>query len=128
MALTEFFTSLKRNILARGMQDVSDPKKWASYLDGATIEKEGIHIPYSEIMAYTEQLVYRTTLCRECCEAGVCPHCGCTMPKAAMVASKACPRERWGAMLTAAEWQTYKQENNISFTVNQTGTPPTRQT
>lgn len=119
MAFTEFFTSLKRNIMARGMRDVSDPTKWAAYLDGATIEKEGIHIPYGEIMAYTEQLVYRTTLCRECCDAGVCPHCGCTMPKAAMVTSKTCPKARWGAMMTAAEWQTYKQEKHISFTVNQ---------
>ncbi|CAA6809597.1 MAG: Unknown protein [uncultured Thiotrichaceae bacterium] len=119
MAIMEFLTSLKRNMMARGVKDVSDPKKWAAYLEGGTIEKEGIHIPYSEITAYTEQLVYRTTLCQECCEAGVCPHCGCTMPKAAMVASKTCPKERWGAMMVADEWQAYKQEKQISFTVNQ---------
>ena len=121
MAFTEFLTSLKRNIMARGMKDVSDPKTWAAYIDSATVEKEGVQIPYSEIMAYTEQLVYRTTLCQACCEAGVCPHCGCTMPKAAMVASKSCPKERWGAMLLAAEWQAYKKEKNINFMVNQTG-------
>lgn len=119
MAFKEFLSSLKRNIQARGTKDIRDPKKWATYIEGSTIEKQGVHLPYSEIMAYAEQLVYRTRLCQACCDAGVCPHCGCTMPKAAMVASKSCPKERWGKMLDAEDWQVLKEKRDIQFMITQ---------
>ncbi len=121
MRIRELLAALKRNIKARGLRDVRDPKNWAAYLDGATIEKQGINIPYGEILAYAEQLVYRTRSCADCVDAGVCEHCGCTMPKAAMVASKTCPQQRWGKMLTAEDWEAHKRQNRIRFNVDRNG-------
>lgn len=117
MAIKNLLGALSRNLKARGLRDVTDSKNWATYLDGTTIEQQGIHIPYSEIMAYAEQLVYRTTACADCVAAGLCAHCGCTMPKAAMVASKTCPEQRWGAMLTAEDWELRKRQEQIRFSV-----------
>jgi RNA polymerase-binding transcription factor DksA len=76
-----------RSIPARGLGR-SAPENRVAYIDSATLERDGIHLPYTEIMAHAEQLVYRSTACVDSADAGVCEHCGCTIPKAAMVASK----------------------------------------
>lgn len=109
------FMSIINNIRKRGAKDILNPARWTAYTDGNNIRNKGITLQYDEIVAYSEQVVYRKSLCGQCFEQGSCTHCGCVMPLSGVTPSSFCSGGNWDKMMRPEEWEKFKQENDINL-------------
>jgi hypothetical protein len=120
MSIKDVATNIKR----RGFKDILDADTRRAFTDFSQIEEHGLLLDSSQIVCYTEQLQYRMSKCAKCNEAGRCngydtKGCGCPTPGKFIPPSAHCPESRWGKMLEHAEWEQYKQENNIQIIVSE---------
>jgi len=65
-----------------------------------------------------EQVAYRAEVCKDdCVKYGYCKECGCSVPGKLYVA-KSCNRgKRFPDLMSKADWDEYKKENNISIEI-----------
>ena len=108
---------LIENIKKRGLKDALNPDKWSVMLEDKTLKKEGFHIPHNEMISWAEQLQYRLIVCAPCVKRGSCEHCGCDTPDAMLTPSNWCSAGHWDKYMAPEEWEKYKKENNIEFTI-----------
>ena len=85
----------------------------------------GVRIKHKDLVAVSEIITYRTTLCQECVDDGACLKskggCGCTFPNMAFDMSKTCGKEQSGAARwfpidknnITEDWNNFKKENNL---------------
>ena len=109
------FKSIAKNIAKRGLKDILNERKREVYEEYKDIKKEGLLLPYDDILAYCEQVVYRTRQCGDCCQAGECKVCSCEMPAMALCPSGYCEANKWGSYMSPEEWEKYKQQMNIQI-------------
>lgn len=67
-----------------------------------------------------EQVVWRGEVAKECLENGSCLYCGCDTP-AKFYSDEACEdpiRQCYPAMLTAEDWNLWKQQHNITIKID----------
>lgn len=62
-----------------------------------------------------EQAIYRSYLCRDCLDAGYCKICNCMTPHMFYSPRKVDSDNKWSAMLTKDQWETFKKDNNIDM-------------
>lgn len=109
------FGNLLRNIRDRGFQDITNPDVINAFLEWRDIEKNGVTIDASEIISFSEQIVYRLQRCPECVQKKECIHCHCSMPEKALTPLAVCSSDRWPRMMPSEDWEIYKKENNIEI-------------
>lgn len=109
--------SIIGNIGKRGLKDITNKKVISAYLDYVKIQADGLTIPESELVAYSEQLIWRMNTCKPCVEAGVCDKCDCPQPSGMLTPSYTCKGKRFQEMLPAKEWEQFKKTKNIIISV-----------
>ena len=109
--------NLIENIKKRGLQDIANPEKWGVALEHRTIKKNGINVPYDEILSFAEQMTYRKIMCGECLELGKCVHCSCDMPGAMVTPSNKCSDGKWVGYKSPEEWEKYKKTEDINISL-----------
>lgn len=55
-----------------------------------------------------EQIEYRKSKCPDCLEAGVCKHCGCSVPGKMYVTTSCNDSERFPDLMDEKKWQEFK--------------------
>ena len=68
-------------------------------------------------LAYAEQVVWRSTLCRPCVIGGQCIHCGCESPANMLAATNSCSNGNWGPMWSVEQWDAFKDQYGLSFII-----------
>jgi len=109
--------SVAKNIRARGFKDLLNPDKWDAYNQAQEISKHGVTIPAEEVISFSEQIVYRKLMCYECVTGTECVECECKMPIAAITPVNFCSAGLWGKIMPADEWEKYKKERGIKFSL-----------
>lgn len=105
------------NIKKKGFKDILNPKKWGFFIKSKSQDKNGIHLEKSEILSYSEQLVYRAIVCGECFKRGACVSCECPQPDAAILKEHECDLKKYRPMMEKDRWENFKKLNNIKFTI-----------
>lgn len=60
-----------------------------------------------------EQVLYRSSHCADCLQAGKCKNCGCSVP--GRWYSTATCGERFPDLMEEQDWEKYKEDNNITI-------------
>jgi hypothetical protein len=94
-------------------------EKINAFIEGVEIEEEGLWLAQEDINRYCEQYMYRLLVCPGCRREDGCPHCECSFPIKMQTPSTSCEIGEWGKMLGEKEWQDYKNENKIYFTLHE---------
>ena len=104
-----------------GEKGVSQIKtsKMNAFIEGVEIEEEGLYLEQKDIDRYCEQYMYRKLACLQCTPQDGCPHCTCDFPIKMQTPKAACEVGEWGEMMEEDEWQSYKEENKIVFTLTE---------
>jgi hypothetical protein len=62
-----------------------------------------------------EQVLWRMEICKDdCVKNGYCKYCGCDVPGKLYVNDSCNEGERFPNLMTKAQWEQYKQDNNIT--------------
>lgn len=102
-----------KNLFSRGTKDILDPEVWKTFSDWRQIEKNGLTIPADQLLNYSQQVVYRASMCPECVKAKECHHCHCTMPEKMLTPSAKCSAGKWGPMQD--NWQETVEKDKLEF-------------
>jgi hypothetical protein len=106
-----------RNLKSRGLKDVLDPEVINAYSEWNDIKKNGLALEAEDIQSFSEQIVYRTSRCKTCVDAGECIDgerpCHCPMPAKAHTPLAKCSEGRWPQMMPHDDWTNYKAEKGI---------------
>ncbi len=109
--------NILRNIRDRGLEDITNPEVIKAYMEWSEIEKNGITLEASEIISFSEQIIYRLNKCPGCVAAKECVEgdrpCHCPMPEKALTPLAKCSAGRWPKIMPSEDWNEYKKENNI---------------
>ena len=105
-------TAILKNIKARGLKDVLNPRKWKVYFQKPPKVEEGED---EASLSYCEQVVYRSILCSSCVKAGECEHCHCEMPSAILSKDNWCSQYKWDVMMSDEQWEDYKKVAKLKF-------------
>ena len=104
------------------VRDIFSPKRWKSVfvwiLQVVLTKLDGQ--PYPPKVHEVEQFMYRYLQCPECLAAGVCKHCGCKIPERMHVRRDHCSELKWGPVMTKENWEKYKTDYDIRFSVSYT--------
>lgn len=93
------------------LKDIINPLKWWSFLIGWLRD---LFFGRFFRVHLLEQYTMRITECRDCVEAGSCPHCGCSMPQKAWDKNASCSQGKWGPIKSAKDWEYYKKAYNVT--------------
>jgi hypothetical protein len=115
MKLLETLKGLVGNVKKRGLQDVINPDKWKVFYEGHEIEKNGLTIPYEDIIPFSEQIVYRMRQCPGCIKNGACLDCNCPMPLAMVTPNNWCSEGNWSEYMKGPEWEQHKIDMEIKI-------------
>lgn len=106
-----------RHLTKTGARDLST-EKMNAFVDGVEIEEDGLHLNQEEVDSYCEQYMYRKLSCAGCLTGEGCPHCECPFPLKMQTPDQECDAGEWGKMMLDQQWEAYKVEHNIYFTLN----------
>ncbi len=60
-----------------------------------------------------EQVIYRSSYCADCLQAGSCKNCSCSVP-GRWYSTPTCG-DRFPDLMNEEDWEKYKEENNIEI-------------
>lgn len=81
-------------------------------------KQTGVTIPQQDLMAYAEQIVYRSVKCRPCYLNGNCFECGCQTPASFFDKDNWCEIDNWNEMLSTEDWELYKKDTGFNFKIS----------
>ena len=70
-----------------------------------------------DLVAYSQMVVYRMSLCNSCVKGGECHHCGCPSPGLFLDQYNSCFAGNWGSIDSMDKWRQYVEKNGITFEV-----------
>lgn len=109
--------SIWTNIKKRGFKDILNPKRVLLYLRSKSHKKRKyIKIPYEDVHAYCEQVIWRRYLCERCYAANECVHCGCKAREVMIEPSGTCSAGEFFEMKNSEDWEQEKKEQGINIT------------
>lgn len=98
------------------VKDMVNPYRWwvtiKYYLHRWTSPIPDSH---EEIVAYSEQIVYRRIQCPACVEKGECLRCGCPVNGLMTNPHEVDKDHLWGKMMRYKEWEKFKKDQKIEF-------------
>lgn len=115
-----------KNILKRGVKDVTDPKKIKAYLVFKLmkliiyLEGQGGKTLFRPIRKDEfEQIIKRASTCNECYKKGSCIKCECDVWAKMLDPKDECPQKSWLAMKPAHIWKRGATKRNFEFNYNE---------
>jgi len=107
---------LLTNIKKRGLKDIFSFRVFA-YIESQLQKVFGIRTKQKDQIAYSEQIIFKKSLCSECAEKNQCIHCGCDWTGLATSKISTCSQGRWGKVMKHEDWEDYKSKylNNVEF-------------
>jgi hypothetical protein len=99
--------SILTNIKKRGLKDIFSLRV-VSYLESIWQKIFGVRILQKDMVAYSEQVVYKAFRCPECKAKGECVFCGCNFKDLSVSKDAVCSEGRWGKTMNEKDWEKYK--------------------
>lgn len=100
--------SILTNIKKRGLKDIFSLRV-ISYIESVWQKLFGVRIEQKDMVAYSEQLIYKAVMCPECKAKGECVFCGCNFKDLSVSKDAVCSEGRWGKIMDEKNWEEYKK-------------------
>lgn len=112
------FRSVLENVKKRGLKDILNPRNIHNFIKSLWVKSRGLTLKESEVLSYSEQLVYRSLKCADCFKEGKCHDCSCPQPDAAIIKEHECSMGKYRAMLPQNDWEDFKLKEKFKFKIN----------
>ena len=108
--------NLINNIKKRGLKDIFSFRVFA-YIESILQKLFGIRTKQEDQVAFAEQIIFRSVMCKPCQENKSCLHCGCDWNDLVTSKTATCSEGRWGKIYNKKDWENYKSKylHNIDF-------------